>query len=79
MVPKVAHRPAGLPRGLSPAQVDAVLTCCEPTSVAGLHGYAMLTLMARLGLRCVEAAGLVGAENPSVQVKRRVRTHGGVR
>jgi integrase/recombinase XerD len=58
VVPKVAHRPAGLPRGLSPAQVEAMLDSCDRTTVAGLRDYAMLTLLARLGLRCAEVAGL---------------------
>src|SRR5688572_29033336 len=31
---------------------------CDRTSVAGRRDYAMLVLLARLGLRCVEVAGL---------------------
>jgi site-specific recombinase XerD len=54
VVPEIAHRLAGLPRELSPAQVDAPLASCDQTSVAGLRDYAMLRLLARLGLRCVE-------------------------
>jgi site-specific recombinase XerD len=58
VVPKVAHRPAGLPHGLPPAHVDALLASCDRTTAAGLRDYAMLTLLARLGLRCAEVAGL---------------------
>jgi site-specific recombinase XerD len=57
-VPKVAHRRAGLPRGLAPEQVAAMLASCDRTSVAGLRDYAMLVLLARVGLRAGEVAGL---------------------
>lgn len=46
VVPKVAHRPSGLPRGLLPAQVDALLASCDRSTVAGVRDYAMVTLMA---------------------------------
>lgn len=57
-VPKVANRRAGLPRPLEPEQVAALLDSCDLTSMAGLRDAAMLTLMARLGLRAGEVAGL---------------------
>lgn len=57
-VPKVAYRNPGLPRGLRPAQVEAMLASCDRTSVAGLRDFAMLTLLARVGLRAGEVAGL---------------------
>jgi site-specific recombinase XerD len=57
-VPKVAHRRGGLVRPLPPAQVDAMLALCDRGSRAGLRDYAMLTLLARMGLRCGEVAGL---------------------
>jgi integrase/recombinase XerD len=58
VVPKVAHRPASLPRGLSPTQVDALLGSCDRGRAVGRRDYAMLMLLARLGLRCVEVARL---------------------
>jgi integrase/recombinase XerD len=57
-VPKVAYRSPGLPRGLRPAQVEAMLASCDRTSVAGVRDFAVLTLLARLGLRAGEVAGL---------------------
>jgi integrase/recombinase XerD len=57
-VPKVAYRSPGLPRGLRPAQVEAMLASCDRTSVAGVRDYAVLTLLARMGLRAGEVAGL---------------------
>jgi site-specific recombinase XerD len=57
-VPKVAHRQASLPRGLEPAQVDALLTSCALDTSAGLRDFAILTLLSRMGLRCGEVAGL---------------------
>jgi integrase/recombinase XerD len=35
-----------------------MLASCDRTKVSGLRDYAMLTLLARLGLRCGEVAGL---------------------
>jgi len=58
MVPKVAHRPAGLARGLTPGQVAAMLASCRREHVGGLRDYAMLLLLSRLGLRCGEVAAL---------------------
>jgi integrase/recombinase XerD len=57
-VPKVANRRPGLPRPLEPRQIRAMLGSCDPGTAAGLRDLAMLTLMARLGLRAGEAAGL---------------------
>jgi integrase/recombinase XerD len=57
-VPKVAYRSPGLPRGLAPDQVRAMLASCDRTSVAGLRDFAMLILLARVGLRAGEVAGL---------------------
>jgi site-specific recombinase XerD len=57
-VPKVANRRPGLPRPLEPGQVRAILASCDPGSAAGLRDLAMLTLMARMGLRAGEVAGL---------------------
>lgn len=57
-VPKVANRRAALPRPLEPLQVAAMLSGCEPDSRAGQRDLAILTLLARMGLRAGEVAGL---------------------
>lgn len=57
-VPKVANRRAALPRPLEPAQVDALLASCDRQSADGRRDLAMLTLLARMGLRAGEVAGL---------------------
>jgi len=57
-VPKVANRRPGLPRPLEPGQVQALLDSCDGATAAGLRDLAMLTLMARMGLRAGEVAAL---------------------
>jgi integrase/recombinase XerD len=57
-VPKVANRRPGLPRPLEPGQVQAMLDSCDRATAAGRRDLAMLTLMARMGLRAGEVAGL---------------------
>ena len=57
-VPTVANRRPGLPRPLEPGQVRAMLDACDPATAAGRRDLAMLTLMARMGLRAGEVAGL---------------------
>jgi integrase len=58
-VPAVAGwRLSALPRGLEPAQVEAILAAPDPESRSGLRDRAILMLLARLGLRGAEAAGL---------------------
>jgi integrase/recombinase XerD len=57
-VPKVANRRPALPRPLDPAQVQALLASCDRQSADGRRDLAMLTLMARMGLRAGEVAGL---------------------
>jgi site-specific recombinase XerD len=58
-VPAVASwRLAALPRGLSAAETGRLLAGCERETRAGLRDYAVLSLLARLGLRGAEAAGL---------------------
>jgi site-specific recombinase XerD len=57
-VPKVANRRPGLPRPLEPGQVRAMLDACDRATAAGRRDLAMLTLMARMGLRAGEVAGL---------------------
>jgi site-specific recombinase XerD len=58
-VPSVASwRLAGLPRALEPGQVAALLASCDQATAAGRRDFAMMTLLARLGLRAGEVAAL---------------------
>jgi integrase/recombinase XerD len=58
-VPAVASwRLAALPAPLEPAQVKAMLDGCDTDTAVGRRDLAMLTLLARLGLRAGEVAGL---------------------
>jgi site-specific recombinase XerD len=58
-VPAVASwRLSALPRGLSQAEIGRVLAGCDRETEVGLRDYAILSLLARLGLRGAEAAGL---------------------
>lgn len=57
-VPKVANRRPGLPRPLEPAQVQALLASCDLGTAGGRRDRAMMTLLARMGLRAGEVAGL---------------------
>jgi integrase/recombinase XerD len=58
-VPAVAGwRGAGLPKALPEGQVAALLASCDHGTATGLRDFAVLTLLARLGLRACEAAAL---------------------
>jgi integrase/recombinase XerD len=58
-VPAVAGwRGAGLPKVLPDGQVAALLASCDRGTAAGRRDFAVLTLLARLGLRACEAAAL---------------------
>jgi site-specific recombinase XerD len=58
-VPAVASwRLSALPRGLPAAEIERLLAGCDQDTVAGLRDYAVLSLLARLGLRGAEAAGM---------------------
>jgi integrase/recombinase XerD len=58
-VPAVAAwRLAALPRGLSAAEVERLLAGYGRETAVGRRDYAVLSLLARLGLRGAEAAGL---------------------
>lgn len=48
-----------VPRALAPEQVAALLASCDRASVTGRRDLAALTMLARLGLRAGEVAGLV--------------------
>jgi integrase/recombinase XerD len=51
-------RLSALPRGLKAAEIEMLLAGCRRETAAGLRDYAVLSLLARLGLRGAEAAGL---------------------
>jgi len=58
-VPAVASwKLAALPRGLKAAEIEMLLAGCDRGTAAGLRDHAVLSLLARLGLRGAEAAGL---------------------
>lgn len=58
-VPNVAHwRMTALPRHLPAEAVQAVLDACERTSAVGRRNFAILLLLARLGLRAGEIVAL---------------------
>jgi site-specific recombinase XerD len=58
-VPAVASwRLSALPRGLKAAEIEMLLAGCDRKTATGLRDYAVLSLLARLGLRGAEAAGL---------------------
>ena len=58
-VPAVASwRMSSLPRGMKSAEIDRLLAGCDRDTAMGLRDYAILSLLARLGLRGAEAAGL---------------------
>jgi integrase len=59
VVPAVASwRLSALPRGLAASEIRRLLASCERQTAVGLRDYAVLSLLARLGLRGAEAAGL---------------------
>jgi len=58
-VPAVASwRLSALPRGLQASEIERLLAGCGRQTAVGLRDYAILSLLARLGLRGAEAAGL---------------------
>jgi integrase/recombinase XerD len=58
-VPAVADlRDRSLPRGLEPAAVKKLLAGCDRRTLVGRRDYAILLVMARLGLRALEVAAL---------------------
>ena len=71
-VPKVAHRNPGLPRGLQPGQVEAMLASCDRTGPAGLRDHAMLILLAGRATRGGSRRDLSGRHRLA---QRRTRCH----
>src|SRR6266699_2721605 len=58
-VPAVASwKGSEFPRGLKAAETERLLAGCDRGTAIGLRDYAILSLLARLGLRGAEAAGL---------------------
>jgi integrase/recombinase XerD len=57
-IPVRAHQPSLLPIGISREQTTALLAACDRNSVVGRRDYAVILLLARLGLRATEVAGL---------------------
>ncbi len=58
-IPTIAHwSMASIPRSLPPAQVELVLAHCNRQMPIGRRDYAILLLLARLGLRAGEVAAL---------------------
>ena len=51
-------QPSLLPIGVSPSQIHALLEACDRNSAVGRRDYAVIMLLARLGLRAGEVAGL---------------------
>jgi site-specific recombinase XerD len=59
IVPRVADwASASIPKALPPDQVELVLASCDRATKSGKRDYAMLILLARLGLRVGEVASL---------------------
>ena len=58
MPPVATWRGTRLPRTITAAEVDAVLGICDRSTASGRRDYAILCLLARLGLRCGEVAAL---------------------
>lgn len=58
MPPAAGWKLAGLPARMDAEAVSAVLRSCDQATVTGRRDYAILLLLARLGLRAHEAAGL---------------------
>jgi len=58
-IPRVAGwRQASLPRYLEHADIERIIGNCEPTTALGARDRAILLLLARLGLRAGDVAGL---------------------
>jgi site-specific recombinase XerD len=56
--PAACWQLAALPRAVSPADLARIVGSCDRRTVAGLRDFAIVLLLARLGLRAGEVAGL---------------------
>ncbi len=60
VVPTVANRRfSGLPKFLAPDETQRLLQVCDPETLAGRRDYAILLLLARLGLRAAEVVHMM--------------------
>ena len=77
-VPAVASwRMSWLPRGLKAREIERLLAGCDRQTPVGLRDYAVLSLLARLGLRGAEVAGLqLGDVDWRVSSRSRAREAG---
>lgn len=58
-IPRVAGwRQAALPRYIEPADIERIVDACDPSEPLGARDRAILLLLARLGLRAGDVAGL---------------------
>jgi integrase/recombinase XerD len=57
-MPVKSHPPSMLPIGISRSQTTALLAACDRGTVVGRRDYAVVLLLARLGLRAIEVARL---------------------
>ncbi len=58
VLPVMHWRLSGLPKSLAPEQVKSMLESCDRSTVIGRRDYAILLLLARLGLRAGEVVAL---------------------
>lgn len=58
VLPVMRWRLSGLPKSLAPKEVMAILASCDRETLSGRRDYAILLLLARLGLRAGEVAAL---------------------
>ena len=58
VLPVMHWRLSGLPKSLAPDQVKSMLESCDRTTVIGRRDYAILLLLAQLGLRAGEVVAL---------------------
>jgi len=58
LLPVMHWRLSGLPKSLAPEQVNSMLDSCDRSTVIGRRDYAILLLLARLGLRAGEVVAL---------------------
>lgn len=57
-VPTVPRRDRGLPRAIDAEHVGRILASCDRETSVGIRDYAILTVLARLGVRAQEVASL---------------------
>jgi len=74
-----ARSRGGVPRGVSAAQVSALLAACDAGTVIGARDRALITVLVRLGLRAGEVAALslddIDWANACVRVTGKGREH----